>query len=128
MTKLISLVEQKDADGFRTSVEASLAEKVADVLDGLKPIVAQKFFSKMSEAAQGSVSGDLDDVDGNISNTCEPGPGVGQAPDTKGGLSNVQKGSVGTSAGAPGGFKASSAKAAGMPSPGANQGLPRVAK
>ena len=110
MTRLISLVEQKNADGFRSAIEEKLAEKVADVLDGLKPLVAQKFFSGISEAAQGSESGDLDNVDGNVSNTSEPAPGKGQAPDKKGSLADAQKGA-----------------AKKMPSPGANQGLPKVA-
>lgn len=90
MTKLISLVEQKDADGFRSAVESTLAEKVADVLDGLKPVVAQKFFAKISEDAEGSESGDLSDKTKNISNTREPAPGAGQAPDKKGGFGNFQ--------------------------------------
>lgn len=90
MTKLISLVEQKNADGFRTAVEAALAEKVADILDGLKPIVAQRFFSKISEDAQGAESGELSDKTTNLSNDCEPAPGKGQAPDKKGGFGDFQ--------------------------------------
>jgi hypothetical protein len=86
MTKLISLVEQKNAEGFRSAVEAALAEKVADVLDGLKPIVAQNFFARISEDAEGSQSGDLSDKEENLSNTTEPGPGKGQAPGAKGGF------------------------------------------
>lgn len=86
MTKIISLVEQKNADGFRSAIEAALAEKVADVLDGLKPIVAQNFFAKISEDAEGAVSGELSDKEENLSNTCEPGPGKGQASNQKGGF------------------------------------------
>ena len=89
MTKLISLVEQKNAEGFRSAVEAALAEKVADVLDGLKPIVAQKFFAGISEDAEGSQSGDLSDEEENTSNTSEPAPGAGQAPGQKGGFSTA---------------------------------------
>lgn len=92
MTKFISLVEQKDADGFRTAVEAALAEKVADVLDGLKPVIAQRFFSSIGEDAQGAESGDMSDKTCNISNEGEPAPGKGQTTDVKGGLSNVQGG------------------------------------
>src|ERR1700756_3908609 len=85
MTKLISLVEQKNAEGFRSAIETALAEKVADVLDGLKPIVAQNFFASISEDAEGSQTGELSDKEENVSNTCEPGPGKGQAPGKKGG-------------------------------------------
>lgn len=99
MTKLISLVEQKDADGFRTAVEEKLAEKVADVLDGLKPLVAQRFFSKISEDAQGAEVADLSDKTSNLSNECEPAPGKGQAPDKKGGFSAASLPSIGTKPG-----------------------------
>lgn len=106
MTKLISLVEQKNADGFRTAIEEKLAQKVADVLDGLKPIVAQKFFAGIAEDAQGAESGDMSGKTTNVSNECEPGPGKGQAPDAKGGFASAQS------------------KAKKMPAAGGSQGMP----
>lgn len=70
MTKFVELVEQKDAAGFQTAIEEAMAGRVSLVLDGLKETVARSFLGSIGEAM-------------------EPGPGVGQAPDPKGGLSQA---------------------------------------
>lgn len=116
MTKFVSLIEAKNADGFKTAVEETLAEKVSEVLDGLKPIVAQRFFSGISENSTADCG--------------SPGPGVGQAPDDKGGFKaadDVEAG--GDTKEKDGGFTASKLKKIFYrPAIGASQGFPKVAQ
>ena len=60
MSSFVTHAQNKDASAFKALVEEKLAEKVVQVLDGLKPEIASAFFNTVSE--EGGVSGGVSRV------------------------------------------------------------------